>query len=378
MKNEKYSRFSLVLMVSHNCNLRCRYCYSGRKEKNLMNVEVAFKAVERGVNSVREGGVLEISFFGGEPLLEVDLLEKIIEYAKELTIRREIDLKIFLTTNGTILNDKVKALMENPSLIVSVSCDGSPSVHNMNRYDTEQRGSFLSVYKTIKYLQSRGREFTVVSVVTPNNVSQFLDSISYLKSEGVRFIEPNLDVWSRWSDKDILHLESSLKESVEFWWNNIPQLGITWFDEKLLQLNGNYKRDRCRFGNGDITVSPSGKTYPCERLIGDDLTSNPMIIEHDIWNNNDFLTNYDSPERSSGECSVCTMNSICATDCRCSNYIRTGEVNKPDKLLCTKEQVCLTEVLNLYHNDSIKKSQGKIANKNALVHTQKEVDYVKS
>jgi uncharacterized protein len=357
MKSEKYNRYSLVLMVTHECNLCCSYCYSGHKESRVMKPDIAFKAVERGINSVIDGGILELSFFGGEPLLEVDLLDDIIKYAEKLIVPKRISLKISLTTNGTILNKRVKELINHPALTLSVSCDGAPSVHNLNRYNAARCGSASLVYEMIEYLQSIGKEFTVVSVVTPNNVRHLPGTLLFLNEKRVKFIELSLDLWSRWSDDDILSLELSIKECVKFWWENIPELGITWFDEKLLQLSGNYKRDRCRFGNGDIAVSTVGNTYPCERLIGDDLPSNPMIIEDGIWNDNDFLSTYASPERSSESCSVCTMNSLCSTDCRCSNYIRTGEVNKPDKLLCIKEQISLTEILNLY--------------------TRKEVDYVK-
>ena len=138
MKNKKYNRFSLVLMVTHSCNLRCSYCYSGGKIQRSMDSAIAFKAVDRGVNSIIDGGVFELSFFGGEPLLEVDLLSDIIKYAERLTRSKGIELKIFLTTNGTILNNKVKNLIKHPYLTVSVSCDGSPSVHDLNRYDKKE------------------------------------------------------------------------------------------------------------------------------------------------------------------------------------------------------------------------------------------------
>lgn len=351
MTRDKYKRFSLVLMLTHNCNLRCRYCYSGRKRNEKMSFYIASKYIRKSLSSIENGGIFELSFFGGEPLIEIDLIEKIIEYTEKRTDEKNITLKMQLTTNGTILDKPTKMLFSDPRLQISVSCDGRPEIHDLNRKDLMNKGTSEKVYKTIEYLSSINKEFTVVSVITPNNVEYMHKNILFLKQKGVRFIELNLDLWSEWSEEDISKLRFSISESVKVWKANLPNIGITWFDEKLLIMTGIYERDTCRFGNGDIAVSPRGNLYPCERLIGDDESSNKMKIDDDVFSDDNFLSEFSFPERNCSSCKECSVDSMCATDCRCSNYIRTGDVSIPDRLLCIKEKECLQAVSNEFNSE---------------------------
>lgn len=97
-----YARFHLILMVTHRCNLRCRYCYTGRKLPRSMTREVGRTAIDRAVRSLRPGGVLELGFFGGEPLLAADLVADAMQYARRVADARQIEVRLGLTTNGTV------------------------------------------------------------------------------------------------------------------------------------------------------------------------------------------------------------------------------------------------------------------------------------
>lgn len=339
---KKYNKFSMVLMLTHDCNLRCRYCYSGSKYPGSMDIAVARKAIDRAIASTAASGTLEIAFFGGEPLLEVDLIEEIIKYARNAAIKQNIKLAFSLTTNGTLLNSHQKHLIENYPVTVSVSCDGIEEVHDMNRYDIEGKGSSEEVYRTIRYLISLKKEFTVVAVISPDNVRFMTKNIRFFRDMGVRYIEFNLNLWSEWSRSDISALEDAVAESVPLWYESLPDIGINWFDEKMLLLTGNYIHEKCGFGNGEIAVAPSGSLYPCERLIGEEKSE--MRIEDDIFTADDFLTDYAPERRVCSSCASCSAVSMCGSDCRCSNYIRSGDIDTPDNLLCSLEKRCFCEV----------------------------------
>ena len=152
----KYECFHLVLTVTHRCNLRCSYCYMGRQSPRSMTPEIGEAAIRRAVRSVRPGGVLELSFFGGEPLLEAELIEGLAEYARQAARAAEIRLRPGVTTNGTQSAGKAWDVMLREDLDVCVSHDGLPEAHNRCRRLPDGSGDALQVLGTINRLQAAG------------------------------------------------------------------------------------------------------------------------------------------------------------------------------------------------------------------------------
>jgi len=120
-----YQRFGLTLVVTHDCNLACGYCYAGRKFNRKMADEIADAALRRAVASLNSGGTLELGFFGGEPLLEAALVERVLGLAEELAHRSGLDLSACLTTNGTVRDATAWRVMRHPRMNLALSFDGS-------------------------------------------------------------------------------------------------------------------------------------------------------------------------------------------------------------------------------------------------------------
>ncbi len=346
--NAMYANFELTLMLTHACNLRCDYCYTGAKVEKTMPMSVARKAIVRSIASLSPGGTLNIGFFGGEPLLCAPTITNLVRFARQLTQTRDQRLSLALTTNGTIVSREAWAVMMTPELELSISCDGAASVHDRHRLTASGRGTAAKVHRTIRRLVSIDRDFWVIAVVRPDTVEQLPETIAFLQSLGVTRIQPSLDLWTQWSADDIRRLERAVEKSAKLWRRAIPELGISWFDAKAGMLAGAKieKSSRCGFGNGEIAVAPSGRMYPCERLIGEDRPSNPMALSGDIFDGSDFLNGSESPSRSHDSCDDCAMAGECDTVCRCSNYVRTGNVAEPDGLLCALNQACMTATAN--------------------------------
>lgn len=340
-----YPRFGLVLMVTHTCNLRCSYCYTGRKTSRTLPEHVGRKAIDRAVRSLAPGGTLELGFFGGEPLLEPDLIAALIAHAEQRTTAAGAALALNLTTNGTITGPAARRLMTRPDLDLAISCDGRPEIHDRHRTLPVGGPTSNTVLATIRRLIGIQRDFHVVMVVRPDTVEALPDGIRFLEALGVRHLEPSLDVWSRWTDADIARLETVIAECARIWRDGLPHHSIGWFDEKAAQLAHleTTPTARCGFGHGELAVAPSGRLYPCERLIGEDAESNPMALPGDALTGDDFLNIDGHPSRAHESCDACTMLGMCNTFCRCSNYVRTGDVRTPDWLLCAWNQACLTQ-----------------------------------
>ncbi len=339
-----YDRFGLVLMVTHDCNLRCSYCYMGAKSLRTMDRQVGIAAVDRAVRSTRPGGTLELSFFGGEPLLEAELVGELVEHARWVTGQADVTLKLSITTNGTIDTPGAWRLMTLREMQLTVSHDGLPEVHDRHRRTSGGRASSSLVSRTIRQLLEAGRDVQVVMVVRPDTVGLLPEGIARLRDQGVRHVVPSLDLWTHWNRGDAEQLEQTLARSADLWYAGLPDYSIGWFDSKAVDL-ANLKTDstaRCGFGDGELAVAPSGNLYPCERLIGDDLADNPMRLPGHALTGEDFCRR--PTEKSVAKaCSSCAIQPQCSTTCRCANYVRTGDPNRPDGLLCLLDQVCHRE-----------------------------------
>ena len=129
----RYDCFHLVLMVTHACNLRCDYCYMGRKSPRRCCPAIGRSAIARAVCSIRPSGVLELGFFGGEPLLEAELITGLLSHARHAAESAGVVLRPTLTTNGTIATAAAWDVMTDDGLDLCISHDGLPEVHDRHR-----------------------------------------------------------------------------------------------------------------------------------------------------------------------------------------------------------------------------------------------------
>lgn len=341
-----YHAFELVLMVTGACNLRCRYCYVSAMPPTTMPLGDGQHAIDRAVRSLADGGRLELGFFGGEPLLQPDLVGALADYAVACCRQSGHELSMQLTTNGTLAAGKAWDVMRREDMQVAVSCDGPDGVHDLNRRTAGGHGSAEQVATTIHRLLAEGRNPWVICVVGPETVASLPQGIMRLAAMGITDIQPSLNLWARWSDRDITALEQALAECADLWKSSAGRLAIGWFDEMAGAMAGvRWQRcARCAFGAGQIAVTPAGNLYPCERLIGGDRHDNPWRLAGKVTDDADFLSYRPYPQRSHPACQACTIRDFCNTTCRCSNFVRTGDATSPDRLLCRLNQACFREM----------------------------------
>ena len=343
-----YERFGLVLMVTHACNLRCSYCYagccSGAKTSRDMARRVARVSIDRAVASIRPGGTLELGFFGGEPLLKAQRIARAIDYAAEQVARSNVGLEATLTTNGTLADGAAWDVLARPGLQVTVSHDGLPETHDRHRRHADGRGTSGRVQETIHRLLDAGVAVRGAMVVRTDTAALLPEGIAWLQQQGIAHVDVNLDLWTEWCWQDAAVLRGALARAADVWWAALPELSVGWFDEKAARLAGlpEPPTARCGFGDGELAVSPSGNLYPCERLIGDDRQNAPMRLPGHALDSGPFSA-LPAPAREADGCSACAAAGQCQTFCRCSNYVRTGDVRRPDGLLCMLDRVLVRE-----------------------------------
>ncbi len=239
--------------------------------------------------------------------------------------------------------------MTLPGMDLAVSHDGLPDVHNAHRRRPDGCATSCRVLRTIHRLIDEERSFRVVMVVRPDTVERLPAGVCFLHGLGVPRVEPVLDLWADWTPGDVPRLERAVAECAVIWRNALPAFGISWFEEKFARLIGEPldATARCGFGAGEVAVAPSGNLYPCERLMGGDAPENPMRLPGHVLGGDDFLSLPVPPCAPAGPCRGCAVASLCNVDCRCSNYARTGDVTRPDGLLCALNRACLRETVRV-------------------------------
>jgi uncharacterized protein len=266
-------QFGLTLMVNHQCNLRCSYCYTGAKFSFPMPKEIATTAINRALASLAPAGHLNLSFFGGEPLLESVRILEWMDFARTRARAEAKQVRFDLSTNGTIKNRDAWSVILADDLDLTVSCDGLPDVHDRHRTDPERRGSAVIVEGTLQELAHAGKPVCVNSVVRPDTLDLLPQGLIYLHNMGIRHVNLSLDLWTSWSIGDGRRLENMIERAAELWHGWLPNFSLNWFDAKVGALSNIphlHEDTRCGFGEGEIAVAPSGRLYPCERLIGED------------------------------------------------------------------------------------------------------------
>ena len=329
--------FALTLMVNHACNLRCSYCYTGAKFSSPMSFEIGSIAIQRAFDSLSPGGSLHLGFFGGEPLLEAHRIRQWMSFARTFATNSGKRLAFNLTTNGTITHHDAWEIMLAHDLGLAVSFDGTPQVHDRHRRDAKGHGTANVVQTTISRLIDANKSFSVIAVVRPDNLDQIPDALNHLYHLGVRQVNLSLDLWTTWTAADASRLQHLVHTAAQLWRQWLPTFNLNWFDAKataLARLPVTEEITTCGFGEGEIAVAPSGRLYPCERVIGEDRPDHPLRLEGHALDGSDFLSCATDSFARCAPCSQCALAPACDTTCRCSNFIRTGDVNRPDGLLC--------------------------------------------
>lgn len=167
--------YTMTLEINQRCNLRCQYCYLGEKNGTKMSYETACKAIDRAFlyTKIHKDQTLWIDFIGGEPLLDFDMICKLVEYIYQKNAEVKYKLLFSLTTNATIFNEEILAFLLENEFAIKVSIDGDREVNDINRVDCSGDSVYDKILANLVYLkefeQKSGRFVQVTNVITGNN-----------------------------------------------------------------------------------------------------------------------------------------------------------------------------------------------------------------
>ena len=298
---------------------------------------------------------IDIGFFGGEPLLEFNLIKRITKIIQNHKSFDSNQVKLSVVTNGTIFSQEIANFLMETEVILGISCDGPQFVQDVFRHFPDGSGSSSIVEKNIKQALKLFSFMPVNAVYSPENVQFLPDVVDYLSSLGVKNIYLNPNISAGWTKKEAEMLpqiyNSIGKKYMDFYRNGNPK-HISLIDSKIVAiLRGGYKPlERCRMGTGEFAFAPSGNIYPCERFIGSDDGKT-----HCIGNINDgFIAKRDcktiSNVNTNIECKTCDLKEYCMNWCGCTNYFSTRNCNMVGPFICASEKAAIHAAFQIIQN----------------------------
>lgn len=337
---------SMCLNVSHLCNLRCEYCfadggtYNGAAEN--MSLDVALKAIDMIVSKSANRHNLEVDFFGGEPLLNFDVVKKTVEYARSIEKAHNKNFRFTITTNAMLLNDEIIDFFNKEMYNVVVSIDGRRSVHDCVRKTASGKGSFDTAIKNaLRFKQLRKGQYYIRGTYTALN-KDFSKDVLFLNDLGFDqlSIEPVvLPENHRLTIKkeDIEQLKAEYDKLAEAYVER--RKGEKWFNFFHFMLdiyNGPCESKRlvgCGAGNDYVAVAPNGNIYPCHQFDGEK--------DYVIGNVLDGTFNTEIPKffaennlLKKDKCRNCWAKYYCSGGCAANAIKYGGGINKPYELSC--------------------------------------------
>lgn len=274
---------TLVLHVTDACNLGCRYCYYGddghaASARAKMSPEVAARAVDFLMENSGDSKEVIIVFFGGEPLLNLDLIRFIVTYARKKVTGTELRVDFAITTNGTLLNDAAIDFLRENQIGVTVSIDGFEKAHDRFRRFPNGAPSYGVILPGLKKLLADKGDKPVVARVTvageSNHIPEILDHLLSLGFSEAGFAPVTTgDLSYQLSRGEMAQLLAHFKTLSETFITHAKKdefYGFTNLIDNLVVLHEGERKDYpCGAGLGLFSVDPKGRLYLCQRLTGE-------------------------------------------------------------------------------------------------------------
>ncbi len=338
---------ALCLHVAHTCNLNCSYCFASQGkysgDRALMSLEVGMRALDFLIENSGTRRNLEVDFFGGEPLMNFDVVKKLVEYARTREKEAGKNFRFTLTTNGVLIDDDVIDFANRECSNVVLSLDGRKEVHDRYRVDYAGNGSWEKIVpKFQRMVEAReGKNYYMRGTFTHAN-PDFLNDIKVMLDLGFNELsmEPVVcapDDPSALTEDDKAIVMQQYEELANLMLEKIDEGKPFTFYHYMIDLKGGpciYKRvSGCGSGTEYMAVTPWGDLYPCHQFVGDEKfkLGNVFTGVDNFKIQDEFMACnvYSRPE-----CRDCWAKLYCSGGCAANAYHSTGSVTGIYKYGC--------------------------------------------
>lgn len=338
---------ALCLHIAHTCNLNCSYCFASQGkyhgDRAVMSFETGKRALDFLIENSGTRRNLEVDFFGGEPLMNWDVVKQLVAYAREIEKKHNKNFRFTLTTNGVLVDDDVIDFANREMSNVVLSLDGRKEIHDRFRVDYAGNGSWEQIVpKFQKFVEARGNKNYYIRGTFTHANTDFLKDIEEMLSLG--FTELSMEPVvcapgdpSELTQEDLPVLFEQYEKLAELMLKRKSEGRPFTFYHYMIDLSDGpciYKRiSGCGSGTEYMAVTPWGDLYPCHQFVGEE-----KFKLGDIWNGvnnheiqNEFLSCnvYERPE-----CRDCWARLYCSGGCAANAYHSTGSIKGIYKYGC--------------------------------------------
>ncbi|MBQ8562782.1 MAG: thioether cross-link-forming SCIFF peptide maturase [Firmicutes bacterium] len=338
-KNRSKDVKALCLHVAHSCNLNCQYCFASQGkyhgERALMSFEVAKQAMDFLIANSGDHVNLEVDFFGGEPLMNFDVVKKTVEYARSIEKQHGKNFRFTLTTNGVDVDQEVMDFANKECHNVVMSIDGRKEVHDRFRVDYQGNGSYDTIIpKFQEFAKSREDQgYYVRGTYTHHNID-FLEDIKHMADLGFTQLSMEPVVCSpddpcALTEEDLPVLFQQYEDLAKYMLQRQKDgKPITFYHYMIDLTHGPCIHKRiagCGSGLEYFAVTPWGDLYPCHQFVGDE-----AYLMGNVW---DGVKNAEVQDEfrscnvyARPECDECWARLYCSGGCAANAYHATGDI----------------------------------------------------
>ena len=330
---------ALCLHVAHTCNLNCAYCFASQGkyqgERALMSLEVGKRALDFLIEHSGSRRNLEVDFFGGEPMMNFDMVKELVAYARVREKEAGKNFRFTFTTNGVLIDDDMIDFVNREMSNVVLSLDGRKEVHDRYRVDYAGNGSWEKIVpKFQKLVQARGNKNYYMRGTFTHANPDFLKDIEKMLELGFTELsmEPVVcapDDPSALTEEDMVIVKEQYEKLAELMLEHHREGKPFTFYHYMIDLKGGpciYKRvSGCGSGTEYMAVTPWGDLYPCHQFVGEE-----AFKLGKIW---DGVTNTETQNEfgncnvySRPECHDCWAKLYCSGGCAANAYHATGAI----------------------------------------------------
>ncbi|MBE5756262.1 MAG: thioether cross-link-forming SCIFF peptide maturase [Clostridiales bacterium] len=353
---------ALCLHVCHDCNLKCKYCFAGQGNykgaNEYMSFEVAKNAVDFLIANSGNREILEMDFFGGEPLMNMDVIKKTVEYAKEEGKKAGKTFLFTTTTNGLLLDGETASWLNDEMENVVLSIDGRKEVHDAVRATKTDKGSYEYIIDNIKnFVKNRGDKHYYVRGTFTNKNLDFANDVTTLADMGLTEIslEPVVT-----KEDDELYISKEMLPTIKEEYKRLEKEYLkrlkngkklfNFFHFAIDLENGvclNKRVSACGAGNEYFSVTPCGDIYPCHQFANNKDYLMGNVFEKKL--NEDIRKVFKETNLlSKPTCKDCFAKYHCSGGCAANNINFNGDINKPYEMTCEMMKARMECALDIF------------------------------
>lgn len=362
---------AMCLHVAHDCNMTCKYCFGDKGAfdgiRSLLSLETGKKAIDFLLTHSGSRRNLEIDFFGGEPLMNFDVVKELVAYGRESEKAYGKNIRFTITTNGLLLDDEKAKYINDTMDNVILSIDGRPEVNDNMRRTINDKGTYDIITENyLKFVEKRKGTYYVRGTFTRENLD-FSEDVKHLVEKGFK----NVSVEPVVTDLSFGYaLQDEDKERIFAEYDKLADLYLDYhkdgkkfeffhFNVDLNQGPCVIKRvSGCGAGTEYVAVSPEGDIYPCHQFVG-----NPKFLLGNLHDDHFENKLYDDFNKAhiynKEECSQCWAKFYCSGGCHANAYNMNQDIKKPYQLGCELERKRIECAIGIKAALSFEESEGQ-------------------